>query len=85
MVGGWNPFDMSDYKKQIEEAVKEAQKIAREINKIIDPNTNEAKEKWDHDVCIQFCQSIPNMRNYVDYRCPDHCMENHPDWRKISD
>ena len=76
---------MADYKKQLEEAIKEAQKIAREINDIIDPDKNEFKKQWDHDICIQFCQAIPGMRNYVDQRCPDHCLEKHPDWRRITD
>ena len=80
----FNPFDPNAYKRELEKAIRDAQNIAREINKIVDPNKNKAKKKWDEDVCTQFCQKVPGTQNRVDSRCPDHCMDKHPDWRRIT-
>ena len=79
---GYNPFDMSQYREQIKDAVREAQDIVRWIEKDKAPDSN---SKWNRDICIQFCQPIPNTRNYVDPRCPDHCLKANPDWQRLPD
>ena len=41
--------------------------------------------QWNHDVCKQFCQPVAASSPYVDQRCPNHCMQSNPTFKKLKD
>ena len=39
---------------------------------------------WNKGICMQFCQKV-GKSHYVNNKCPDHCMKDHPKWKRMKD
>ena len=60
-------------------------------NKLLDDKKNHKEspldklnDSWNRNVCDNFCQRVPHFPpNYVNSKCPEHCMEANPTFKKV--
>lgn len=73
--------------KNVVGGLQDAAKGANEAIEEAEQKAIEDKEKWNASVCTQFCSEIPEYegKGIVRDECPDHCMEENPEWKRVGE